>query len=105
MVTSYFILPRTSMALKWLLATPWTFVPFILVAGAIRVAQGVGRRAIVLVATLFVVGYGFSVYFDRRFVRLSSIDLSPLEVPFVQSLVAAVTWIAVRRRRRAKERT
>jgi hypothetical protein len=99
LMTGYFMLPRTTMELSWLLVTAWTFVPFILVLCAIRAADSVGRHAVVLVATLFVVGFGFSVYFDRTFIHRSTLDFSPIEVPLVQSLLTGVTWIGVRRRR------
>jgi hypothetical protein len=101
LMTGYFILPRTTMELSWLLATAWTLVPFIFVFCAIKAGGSVGRRAIVLVATLFVVGFGFAVYFDRTFIHLSTLDFSPIEVPLVQSLIAGVTWIGVRRRKAA----
>jgi len=98
-MTGYFILPCTTKELSSLLVTALNFVPFILVLGAIRAAKSVGRRAAVLVATLFVVGFGFSVYFDRSFIHLSTLDFSPIEVPLVQSLVAGATWLGVRRPR------
>ncbi len=95
LMTCYFILPRTRPELSWVAVTAWALLPFALILSAIRRARGVRRKATVLVAALFLVAFGFSFYFDTTYIHISPLDYSPIEVPFVQSLVAGATWLSV----------
>src|ERR1051325_1747235 len=75
----------------------WMLVPYWLLFRWFRAARSCTLRAAVLVALLVVVGFSFWSYFDRKFVHLSSIDNSPIEVPFEQLLLLGGGWLLVRR--------
>jgi len=99
-MTGYFYLAAIFNDLAWFFVVIWTFFAYVLFSLAIPAAYSCTRRTVVLVALLFSVCFAFTTYFDVRFVRFTTLDFSPIEVPFVQSLVAASTWIAVRRKSR-----
>jgi hypothetical protein len=75
----------------------WMLLPYWVLLRLVRAAYSCTTRAVALVAALVVASFGFWTYFDRRFVHFSSIDNSPVEVPFEQLLIVLVGWLAVRR--------
>jgi hypothetical protein len=103
-MTSYFYLPSNFINLSTTLVVVWTFVPYLLFCFAICAARSSIARAVVLATLLFSVGYGFEVYFDSRFIHISTIDFSPIVIPFVQSLIAGVSWLGVRWYRAKQEK-
>jgi hypothetical protein len=78
-------------------------LPYWVLFRLVRAAHSCTTRAVALVAALAVVSFGFWTYFDRRFVHVSSIDNSPVEVPFVQLLIVFVGWLAVRQLQKRHE--
>jgi hypothetical protein len=105
---------KTFTICSWLLAllgvsmTAWlyphllAFVPYILFIFAIRGACRIAVKAVVLILTLLLVCVGFWVLWDAAFVHLSTMNFMPFEVAVVQSVVAGITWLVVRRVERAK---
>jgi hypothetical protein len=81
----------------WLCPHPLAFVPYALFAFAILAARRVAVYATILVLTLFSVCVGFWFFWDAAFVHLSTLNLIPLEVAVVESLIAGTTWLVVRR--------
>src|SRR6266496_2179582 len=81
----------------WLYPHPVAFVPYVLLPLAIRAARRIGTRAFVLTLTLASVCAGFWYFWDAAFVHLSTLNLIPLEIAVVESLVAGATWLVVRR--------
>lgn len=78
----------------------WMLFPYWVLLKSIRAAHSCMPRVVALLATLAVVAFGFWVYFDRKFVHVSGMDNSPVEVPFVQLIVAVGSWLAVHRLQR-----
>jgi hypothetical protein len=94
MMTVYF---AKNMRSSWLFVLgPWALLPYLVLFFSLRRARSLAASAVVLVAALGVVCYGFWVYFDRTFVHVSSIELSPIEVPFEQLLAGIASWVIVR---------
>jgi len=85
-----------------ILIWPWMLLPYLLLGLSVRCTRGLTERLIVLAATLAVVCYGFWVYFDRAFVHFSTMDFSPVEVPFEQLVVGYPIWFVVRWMHRRK---
>ncbi len=96
-MTFYFISLRIYPDWSWVFVAVWMLVPFYLLVQAIQIAHEKIVVAVVLLAALFVVGFGFWVYFNATHVHISTLDLSPIYVPLVQALVATGVWFGVRR--------
>ena len=86
----------------WLYAHAWAFVPYLLLSLGITTARGLATQAVMLVVTLCSVAVGFWFFWDAAFIRLSTLNLVPLEVVVLESLVAGVTWLIVHRVERVK---
>jgi hypothetical protein len=84
----------------WLCPHPLMFLPYIFLGLAIRAACRLATRAFVLVLTLASASVGFWYCWDAAFVHRSTLNLTPLVVVVVETLVAGVTWLVVRRRER-----
>ena len=95
LMTAYF---ARDLQPSWLVPLAlWMLVPYGILFKTIRAARSSAAGVVALLAGLGVVCIGFSIYFDRKFVHLTGIDHSPLEVPFWQLLAAVGGWVAVRR--------
>jgi hypothetical protein len=75
---------------------PPGLVPYVLFAFAIRAARRVLVRVTVLLLILLSVCVGFWCFWDAAFIHLSTLNLIPLEVAVVESLLAGGTWLVVR---------
>ncbi|MCX6902032.1 MAG: hypothetical protein NTW03_00855 [Verrucomicrobia bacterium] len=108
MTSSFFVighwrLPDSFTDVRWLLFTAWVLLPYFLLSLGARAACGCAARAVTVAAILSVISIGFSSYWDRAFVNLTSIDSSPLEVPLVQSVLATATWLWAPHQRKVVE--
>ena len=74
---------------------PLGLLPYVLFVLAAWSARRLTTRAVVLILTLLSVCVGFWFFWDAL-VRPSTLNLVPLEVVIVESLVAGATWLAVR---------
>ena len=84
-------------ASSWL---PLGLLPYVLFVLTAWSARRLTTRAVVLILTLSSVCVGFWFFWDAL-VRPSTLNLVPLEVVIVESLVAGATWLVVRRIERA----
>ena len=84
----------------WLYPHPLAFLPYLFFPFAIISARRVGTRAVVLALTLLAACVAFWFFWDAS-VRPSTLNLLPLEIVIVESLVAGATWLVVRRIERA----
>jgi len=82
---------------SWL---PLGLLPYGFFTLATRSARRLATRAVVLIVTLVSVCVGFWFFWDAA-VRPSTLNLLPLEVVIVESLLAGATWLVVRRIERA----
>ncbi|MEI7730889.1 MAG: hypothetical protein WCO56_15045 [Verrucomicrobiota bacterium] len=89
----------------WLYPNPIAFVPYVLLAVAIRSARRLGTRAVVLVLTLASVCIGFWYFWDAAFIRLSTMNFIPFQVAIGESLVAGGALIVVWRAERMTHET
>src|SRR5437763_512319 len=97
---------RTFTACSWLLVAlgvsmsvglfPLGFIPYVLFVFAIRSARRGTVRATVLLLILLSVCVGFWCFWDAAFIHLSTLNLIPLEVVVLESLLAGGTWFVVR---------
>jgi hypothetical protein len=81
---------------------PLGFLPYALLLGAARSARRPSLRAAVLGLMLATVCTTFWVYWDA-ILRPSTLNLMPLDVLILESLVGGVAWAAVRRSERARD--
>jgi len=79
----------------WLLPHPVAFIPYALFPFAIIAARRCAARAIVLIVVLASVSMSFLVFWDAR-IRPSTMNMTE-EVVIVETLIASVMWIALRR--------
>ncbi len=79
-------------ASSWLLLG---LLPYVFLVLATQSARRLAARAVVLILTLASVCFGFWFFWDAL-VRPSTLNLVPLEVVIVESLVAGATWLVVR---------
>jgi len=84
-------------ALPWL---PLGLLPYGFFILAAWSARRLATRTVVLMLTLSSVCIGFWFFWDAL-VRPSTLNLVPLEIVIVESLVAGATWLVVRRIERA----
>lgn len=80
-------------ASSWL---PLGLLPYVFFVLAVRSALRRSTRAVVLILILSSVCIGFWIFWDAL-VRPSTMNLIPLEIVIVESLVAGATWLVVRR--------
>jgi len=86
----------------WLCPHPLMFLPYIFLGLAIRAARRLATRAFVLVFTLASASVGFWYCWDAAYVHRSTLNLTPLVVVVVESLIAGGTWRVVRHIERAR---
>jgi hypothetical protein len=76
---------------------PLAFVSYALLIPTIRSTRRIITRAAVLMLTLILVGAGFWFFWDAAFIHLSTMNFIPFELAVVESLVAGMSLVIVRK--------